>query len=81
MQPLFMGNLVSAHIGIALNLPISSAAICIMLSLDGLAGGAATAGCCAQMIGFAVLSYRENGFGGFFRRIGWIREGDLKLDL
>lgn len=55
MQPFFMGMLVSALIGIALTLPISSAAICIMLSLDGLAGGAATAGCCAQMIGFAVL--------------------------
>ncbi|MCC8060423.1 MAG: PTS sugar transporter subunit IIC [Clostridiales bacterium] len=64
MQPLFMGMLVSALIGIALTLPISSAAICIMLSLDGLAGGAATAGCCAQMIGFAVMSYRENGVGG-----------------
>ena len=64
MQPFFMGIVVSALIGIALTLPISSAAICIMLSLDGLAGGAATAGCCAQMIGFAVLSYRENGFGG-----------------
>lgn len=64
MQPLFMGVLVSALIGIALTLPISSAAICIMLSLDGLAGGAATAGCCAQMIGFAVLSFRENGVGG-----------------
>lgn len=64
MQPFFMGMLVSALIGIALTLPISSAAICIMLSLDGLAGGAATAGCCAQMIGFAVLSYRENGVGG-----------------
>ena len=64
MQPFFMGILVSALVGIALTLPISSAAICIMLSLDGLAGGAATAGCCAQMIGFAVLSYRENGFGG-----------------
>ena len=64
MQPFFMGILVSALIGIALTLPISSAAICIMLSLDGLAGGAATAGCCAQMIGFAVLSFRENGMGG-----------------
>jgi hypothetical protein len=64
MQPFLMGALVSALIGIALTLPISSAAICIMLSLDGLAGGAATAGCCAQMIGFAVLSYRENGVGG-----------------
>ena len=64
MQPFFMGILVSALIGIALTLPISSAAICIMLGLDGLAGGAATAGCCAQMIGFAVLSFRENGIGG-----------------
>ncbi len=64
MQPFFMGILVSALIGIALTLPISSAAICIMLSLDGLAGGAATAGCCAQMIGFAVLSFRENGVSG-----------------
>lgn len=64
MQPFLMGILVSALIGIALTLPISSAAICIMLGLDGLAGGAATAGCCAQMIGFAVLSFRENGVGG-----------------
>ncbi len=64
MQPFFMGMLVSALIGIALTLPISSAAICIALTLDGLAGGAATAGCCAQMIGFAVLSFRENGVGG-----------------
>lgn len=64
MQPLFMGILVSALIGIALTLPISSAAICIMLSLDGLAGGAATAGCCAQMVGFAVLSFYENKWGG-----------------
>ncbi len=66
MQPFFMGILVSALIGIALTLPISSAAICIMLGLDGLAGGAATAGCCAQMIGFAILSFRENGIGGLF---------------
>ncbi len=64
MQPFFMGILVSGLIGIALTLPISSAAICIMLALDGLAGGAATAGCCAQMVGFAVLSFRENGWGG-----------------
>lgn len=64
LQPFFMGIVVSALIGIALTLPISSAAICIALSLDGLAGGAATAGCCAQMIGFAVLSFRENGVGG-----------------
>ncbi len=64
MQPFFMGILVSALIGIALTLPISSAAISIALPLDGLAGGAATAGCCAQMVGFAVLSFRENGVGG-----------------
>ena len=64
MQPFFMGILVSALIGIALTLPISSAAICIMLSLDGLAGGAATAGCCAQMVGFAVMSFPENRWGG-----------------
>ena len=64
MQPFIMGILVSALIGIALTLPISSAAICIMLSLDGLAGGAATAGCCAQMVGFAVMSFKENGWGG-----------------
>ena len=64
MQPFFMGILVSALIGIALTLPISSAAICIMLTLDGIAGGAATAGCCAQMIGFAVMSFKENGWGG-----------------
>ena len=64
LQPFIMGILVSALIGIALTLPISSAAICIALSLDGRAGGAATAGCCAQMIGFAVMSYRENKMGG-----------------
>lgn len=64
MQPFFMGILVSVLIGIALTLPISSAAICIMLTLDGIAGGAATAGCCAQMIGFAVMSFKENGWSG-----------------
>ena len=64
MQPFLMGVLVSALIGIALTLPISSAAICIALSLDGLAGGAATAGCCAQMIGFAFMSWQENKVGG-----------------
>ncbi|MCI9593698.1 MAG: PTS sugar transporter subunit IIC [Lachnospiraceae bacterium] len=64
MQPFFMGILVSVLVGVALTLPISSAAICIALTLDGLAGGAATAGCCAQMIGFAVLSFRENSVGG-----------------
>ncbi|NJB07754.1 PTS sugar transporter subunit IIC, partial [Clostridioides difficile] len=55
---------VSALVGIALTLPISSAAICMMLSLGGLAGGAATVGCCCQMVGFAVMSFRENGVGG-----------------
>ena len=64
-QPLIMGILVAVLMGLALTAPISSAAIAIMLSLDGLAAGAATIGCAAQMIGFAVSSYRENGFGGF----------------
>ena len=63
-QPLIMGVLVSVVVGIALTLPISSAAICAALSLTGLAGGAAVAGCCAQMIGFAVMSYPENKIGG-----------------
>ncbi len=63
-QPFIMGILVSAIIGIALTLPISSAAICAALSLTGLAGGAALAGCCAQMVGFAVMSFKENKFGG-----------------
>lgn len=64
LQPLLMGILVSVIVGMALTLPISSAAICAALGLTGLAGGAAVAGCCAQMIGFAVISFRENGFGG-----------------
>lgn len=64
LQPFWMGILVSLIIGIALTLPISSAAICMMLGLGGLAGGAATAGCAAQMIGFAVMSRRDNGTGG-----------------
>lgn len=63
-QPFIMGILVSVIIGIALTLPISSAAICAALSLTGLAGGAALAGCCAQMVGFAVMSFKENKFGG-----------------
>ena len=63
-QPFLMGILVSVIVGIALTLPISSAAICAALSLTGLAGGAAVAGCCAQMIGFAVMSYPENKVGG-----------------
>ena len=64
LQPFFMGILVSVIVGIALTLPISSAAICAALNLTGLAGGAAVAGCCAQMIGFAVMSFRENRWGG-----------------
>lgn len=64
-QPIVMGALVSAMVGIALTLPISSAAICMMLSLGGIAGGAATVGCCAQMIGFAVISFKDNGVQGF----------------
>lgn len=63
-QPLIMGVIVSVSIGMILTLPISSAAICIMLGLSGLAGGAATVGCCANMIGFAVISYKDNGFEG-----------------
>ena len=65
LQPFFMGILVSVIVGIALTLPISSAAICAALSLTGLAGGAALAGCCAHMIGFAVMSFKENRWGGF----------------
>ncbi len=64
LQPFFMGILVSVVVGIALTLPISSAAICAALTLTGLAGGAAVAGCCAQMVGFAVMSFRENRWGG-----------------
>ncbi len=64
LQPFFMGILVSVLVGIALTLPISSAAICAALGLTGLAGGAAVAGCCAQMVGFAVMSFRENRWGG-----------------
>ena len=64
LQPFLMGILVSVVIGVALTLPISSAAICAAIALTGLAGGAAVAGCCAQMVGFAVLSFRENRWGG-----------------
>ncbi len=64
LQPFGMGILVAVLVGIALTLPISSAAICATLGLVGLAGGAATAGCCAQMIGFAVMSFPENRWGG-----------------
>lgn len=64
LQPFFMGILVSVIVGVALTLPISSAAICAALNLTGLAGGAAVAGCCAQMIGFAVMSFKENKWSG-----------------
>ncbi|MBR0280667.1 MAG: PTS sugar transporter subunit IIC [Oscillibacter sp.] len=64
LQPFWMGIAVSVLVGVALTLPISSAAICQVLTLTGLAGGAAVAGCCAQMVGFAVMSFRENRWGG-----------------
>lgn len=64
LHPFWMGILVSAVVGIALTLPISSAAICAAFGLTGLAGGAAVAGCCAQMVGFAIISFKENRWGG-----------------
>ena len=65
LRPFFMGIIVSVTVGVALTLPISSAALCMAIGLGGLAGGAATVGCSAQMIGFAVMSFKENGWGGF----------------
>ena len=64
LHPVPMGIIVSVVVGMALTAPISSAALCIMLGLDGIAAGAATVGCCANMIGFAVISYKDNGIGG-----------------
>lgn len=64
LQPFLMGIIVSVLVGMALTLPISSAAICAAFGLTGLAGGAAVAGCCAQMIGFAAISFKENRWGG-----------------
>ena len=64
LSPFMMGITVSVLVGCALTLPISSVAICVMLGIDGLAAGAATAGCCAQMVGFAVISFKDNGMGG-----------------
>lgn len=64
-QPFLMGIVVSVLMGMILTLPISSAAIGVILNLSGLAAGAATIGCCCNMVGFAVASFRENGFGGF----------------
>lgn len=66
LHPVPMGIIVSVLMGIALTLPISSAAIGIMLGLSGIASGAATIGCSSQMIGFAVIGFKENGWGGFF---------------
>ena len=64
IMPFFMGIIISVVVGIILTLPISSAAVCAMIGISGLAGGAAVAGCCAQMVGFAVASFRENKWGG-----------------
>lgn len=64
LRPFLMGILISVIVGILLTLPVSSAAICAALGLTGLAGGAAVAGCCAQMVGFAVMSFRENRWSG-----------------
>ena len=64
LKPFLMGIIISVIVGLLLTLPVSSAAICAALGLTGLAGGAAVAGCCAQMVGFAVLSFRENRWSG-----------------
>lgn len=64
LQPIPMGIVLSVVMGMILTLPISSAALSISLGLSGLAAGAATVGCCCNMIGFAIISYRDNGFGG-----------------
>lgn len=64
LQPFLMGVLISVVVGMILTLPISAAAICSMIGIAGLAGGGGAAGCCAQMVGFAVMSYRVNGMGG-----------------
>jgi len=66
LQPFWMGIIVAMIVGFVLVAPLSSAALCIMLDLSGIAAGAATVGCCAQMIGFAVISFRVNGIGGLF---------------
>lgn len=64
-HPFIMGMVIAVVVGMTLTLPISSAALCLMLNLEGLAAGAATIGCSAQMIGFAIISYKDNGFKGF----------------
>ncbi len=63
-HPFLMGIVVSVVVGVILTLPISSAAICAMIAISGIAGGAAAVGCCCQMVGFAVCSFRENKWGG-----------------
>lgn len=65
-QPFLMGIIISVVMGILLTLPVSSAAVSIILGLSGIAAGAATVGCCTQMVGFAVMSFRENGINGLF---------------
>ena len=77
LQPFWMGIVISVIVGIVLTLPISSAALCMMLSLAGLAGGAATAGCSAQMIGFAVMSFKENGWSGLLAQ--WLGTSMLQI--
>lgn len=64
LYPVFMGAIVAVVVGVVLTLPISSAALCAMIGIGGVAGGAAAAGCCAQMVGFAVISFKENRWGG-----------------
>ncbi|MBO5946487.1 MAG: PTS sugar transporter subunit IIC [Clostridia bacterium] len=64
MLPFLMGIIIAVVVGMILTLPISSAAICAMIGISGIAGGAAVAGCCAQMVGFAVISFRENKWSG-----------------
>ncbi len=64
LQPVWMGIAIAVIVGLALTAPISSAALCIMIGLDGIAAGAACVGCCCQMVGFAVASWRDNGLGG-----------------
>lgn len=73
LQPLPMGIIVSVSMGMILTLPISSAALSIMMGLSGIAAGAATVGCSAQMVGFAVMSFRENRWGGLIApRVGYV---------
>lgn len=64
--PIPMGIVISVLVGMALTAPISSAAICISIEIGGIAAGAACVGCCCQMVGFAVASFRDNGIGGMF---------------